>query len=126
MNRMRRVLAVPAMVMLAAGCGGSSGGLDDVEPQSADEVTVVVKNQNFYDATVYATAQSASPRRVGSVPGNSERTFTFLWSWIEVAFTIRLTAVGEIRSGAIPVEPGEVLELTIPPDANMGSVRRRP
>lgn len=126
MNVKRRDLVALWLVLFAAACAGSGSELDGLEPLSQDELTIVVNNQNFYDATIYATVAAAPRWRVGSVPGNTSRTLAFRWTWIEVQFEIRLMGAGTIRTGAISVQPGDVLELTIPPDADRGVIRRRP
>ncbi len=113
-------------LMLAAACGGAGSGLGELEPMPETELTLHVENQNFYDAAIYAVAPSVPERRIGSVPGNTERTFTFRWTWIEVQIHVRLVGATRFTTETMPVEPGDELELIITPDADRVGVLRRP
>ncbi len=117
---MRRAV-LPAIAGLALGLAAcaSSGqaGMDDATPTLADPVGLKVTNQNFYDATVIVVTGSRR-QRLGHVPSQGRRTFTFSWVNPEVRLEIVLQSVGTYRTERITVSSGERLEYTIPPDAH--------
>jgi hypothetical protein len=89
-------------------------------PESRNrEVSLHVTNQNFYDATLYAIDVGGTRQRIGIVPGNTEKTFTFRWSSIEMRIEIALLSVGSTVTGAMPIDAGDELELTITPDLHL-------
>ena len=127
MRAMRRSRAVVWLVLAVVACGGgSSSNLDELTPRPEPELTLHVKNQNFYDAAVYALAPAVPERRIGTVTGNTDRSLTFRWTWTEVQIQVRLVGATTFTTETMPVQPGDELELTITPDADRagGSLRR--
>lgn len=97
--------------MLAAGCGLAGRGPAESDP----EVTLHVTNQNFYDATLYATWESHRTR-LGTVTGYASDTFAFRWQSTQLRIQIHLLSVGNYLTEPMSVSPGEELELFIQPD----------
>jgi hypothetical protein len=85
-------------------------------PSGQREITLVARNQNFYDATLYAIGPGGSRQRLGRVSGNSDETFSFRWSSMELRIEIDLLSVGSTFTDALPIDEGDELELIITPD----------
>ena len=86
-------------------------------PESASrDITLVAKNQNFYDATLHAIGLGGTRRLLGRVAGNSEESFVFRWSSVELRIEIDLLSVGSTVTEPLPVDEGDELELIITPD----------
>jgi hypothetical protein len=95
-------------------CGTASRGRS---PESASrDITLVAKNQNFYDATLHVIGLGGTRRLLGRVAGNSEESFVFRWSSVELRIEIDLLSVGSTVTEALPVDEGDDLELIITPD----------
>jgi hypothetical protein len=95
-------------------CGTASRGRS---PESVSrDITLVAKNQNFYDATLHAIGLGGTRRLLGRVAGNSEESFVFRWSSVELRIEIDLLSVGSTVTEALPVDEGDDLELIITPD----------
>jgi hypothetical protein len=101
-----------ALVFALAGCGLFGGG-SQTEPRQHD-LTLNVKNQNYYDATLYAVYQSRR-QRIGTVTGLSERTFTFDWGHRDIRIEISLLSVGSYFTEPMSIDDGDELELVIDP-----------
>jgi hypothetical protein len=101
---------------LLAGCGARRTTVTD------ERVTIVVDNQNFYDATVYLRWYS-DRRRLGSVTGYTKREFDAQWQGPEVQVEVDLLAGGTYRGDRISVSPGETLEVELPPNLDRLRVR---
>ncbi len=117
MQRTRANLILVSVVLLVAAIGcaaGSRGG--DQQMSSQRDITLDVRNQNFYDATLYAIGPAGSRQRLGRVPGNTEENFTFRWSSLELRIEIELLSVGSTYTDALPIDEGDDLELIITPD----------
>jgi hypothetical protein len=118
MARLSRQALVAAAVLGLVGCsligGGQQEGLDD--ELRTRELTLVVKNDNFYDATLYALGDSGYRRRLGTVNGNQQGTFRFRWPPTDLRVEIDLLSVGSYTTHALPVDEGDELELRIEPD----------
>lgn len=121
----RRLLASLLVALCGCGAGGQAAVADqDLLPTDdvEQELTLVVKNLNFYDAELYARDQSHR-RRLGFVSGNDTANFSFRWPPSrDLQIEIHLVAVGTYLSDPLPVEEGDDLELIIEPDLH----RERP
>lgn len=119
---MRRTLGTLVVALVAAalvaGCGGRSSA---ATPEEA--VTIVVDNQNFYDATVYLRWYS-DRRRLGVVGGYNERQFDTRWAGPELQVEVDLLAGGTYRGDRIAVSPGETIEVVLPPNLDRLITRR--
>ena len=114
MFRSRVILGLLFVCWSTTACGLASQGRSRERP--VRDITLVAKNQNFYDATLYAIGPAGSRQAVGRVSGNSEETFSFRWSSIELRIEIQLLSVGSTVTDALPIDEGDELELIITPD----------
>ena len=80
------------------------------------DITLVARNHNFYDATLYAIGPGGSRQRLGRVSGNSDETFVFRWTSMDLRVEIDLLSVGSTFTDALPIDEGDELELIISPD----------
>ncbi len=120
MLRSHAFLGFVAVSLAVFACGRASQG-DSSQyrvptPTNARDLNLFVKNQNFYDATLYAIGPAGSRQRLGRVPGNSEETLSFRWSSLELRIEIALLSVGSTVTDALPVDEGDDLELIIAVD----------
>jgi hypothetical protein len=113
-----RRLAWYAVALLVAGCAhrARAGG----EPTPQAETAVKVDNQNFLDMDVYVRREGQRIR-IGMVPGLSTRVLMLrpdiVGNGSELQFEMH--PIGARRnpiSERITVNPGDVIELTIPPN----------
>ena len=120
MLRSRAVFTLVFTCLIVLACGRSGQASDNSAqghiPDRTRDLTLSVRNQNFYDATLYAIAPGHYRQRLGFVTGNSEDTFTFRWSAIELRIEIDLLSVGSTVTEPLPVDEGDELELIITPD----------
>lgn len=110
-----RVLPSLLFVCLATtACGlASQGGSRESHVR---DVTLVARNHNFYDATLYTIGPGGSRQRLGRVSGNSNETFVFRWGSLELRIEIDLLSVGSTVTDVLPVDEGDELELIITAD----------
>lgn len=97
----------------AAACSrtGEAGG--EVAPASS--LGLHVKNNNFLDMDVYAVSAGLATR-IGTVTGNSSRTFVLSPSLATPDFRIVATPIGgsgRASTGQLLVSPGQTIEFTI-------------
>lgn len=126
MNRTVRFCLTVFVLAGVAACGGSrflpnpfAGG------RGATEFQLVVDNQNFNDVRLYV--ESIRGRQtVGSVSGNSRRTFKVEWPALdELRLRLEFLASRTVETNRVQVAPGDRLELFIPQNANNAVLRRR-
>ena len=106
-------------LLLAAGCGGLGGagsGAWDVERSGEDGFALVVDNQSFNEARLYAR-WNGDRRRLGSVGGNQSRTFTMAWRPGNLRVEVDFLAAGGFVSEPVTVNPGDTIQFRIPPHA---------
>ncbi len=116
----------PSLVLVlgVASCA-SPGSADNpfVGATSARRIHVKVRNDNFYDATIWAVVNGARQRKLGTVPGKHETDFTMMWT---VSRTLQfdidlLTGNMACRTQPMVVDPGDDLDLQITSD--FGQIR---
>ncbi len=78
-----------------------------------EDIELLVRNLNFNQVTVYTARGGTSMRRLGTVPGKGEATFTMRWHLPDIQLRVRQLAGDEFLTETIPVSPGELLELII-------------
>lgn len=115
-DALRALLVACGIGVVAAGCALAGRGPEE-EPLNL-EITLHVRNQNFYDATLYAVPDGGSRTRLGVVRGFNEETFKFRWLHGEMRIVIDLLAAGATYTESMPVTGGDELELIITPDAH--------
>ncbi len=111
-----RHLALAFLLLSLPGCATLHGAADDPfeERAAAEEIEILVRNNNFSQVTVY-TARAGSGRRLGIVPGKGEATFKLRWTLPDIRLRVRPLAGREFFTETLSVAPGELLELVIPP-----------
>jgi hypothetical protein len=116
----RSLAPAVAVMMLAGGCA-----IFRAQPSSVRQETVRlhVDNQNFNDATIYVRYEGSSPFRLGQVTGKTQDVFTFRYRPGQVRIEIRLLAGGTHVTDAIPVDPGDDLDLIIPSNIDQTVIR---
>lgn len=117
------VLGLIAATACATGSGGAADQLDEFAEPVNPELTLAVRNDNFYDATLYAVSRGGHRQRLGVVTGNHRETFKFRWPHDELRVEIQLLAAGATSSWSVPVTPGDELELVIEPNAHLKAKR---
>jgi hypothetical protein len=114
---MRSLPALLALVALAApAC--HRGAVAPINPRA--EVALNVDNQNFLDMNVYLI-RSGQRIRIGTVPGLSSRVLMLRPEYVgygtELRFEVHpIGGRGNPISETISVHPGDVIQLTIPPN----------
>ena len=112
MKRVLFRLLYVAVAFFAVACGSATQRIGERGPDPNREVTVTVKNENFYDATVY-TCRGTHRDRLGVVGSNTTRNFTFRWVTSDLRFLIDFTGGGRYLSQPMQVETGDELEFVI-------------
>lgn len=99
-----------------AGCMGTRGGSGNPMEAGAsgtELVELLVRNDNFHQATVYTSPEHGS-KRLGVVGGKSKATFRFEWHLPYLQLRIRLLAGSTVLTETLSVESDDRLELIIP------------
>jgi hypothetical protein len=111
------------LLVLALAChsGASSQANDQPETQIPPTHLTVI-NQAFLDMDVFAVPQDGGRVRIGTSNGNSTQQFLIPAFLVHTPIQMRflLMPIGgnhNPRSQYINVEPGDDVQLTIPPDA---------
>jgi hypothetical protein len=116
------------VLLLAAGACGTRTSFPGQDPFAgsggAPQVRIVVRNGNFYDATLTAIIDGGR-RRLGTVVGNQSSTFVMPWDFTGgLRIQIDLLAGPSCTTELITVNPGDNLQLEIMSDIrNMPSCR---
>jgi len=111
MHLITRAAMCLALIAMAAACGGRGG--PSVAPELATrDLTVEVRNYNFYDATIYAL-HGGERLRLGIAQAKSNSTFTFRWDLGDLRFVIDFIGAGELLGELLPVDPGDDLVLIV-------------
>src|ERR1043166_8853214 len=105
------LFSVGALLTSGSACSRNNELGGDISPSEA--ITLQVRNNNFLDMDVYAVSQGLATR-VGTVTGNSARTFV-LSSSLSSATDFRIVATplrgnGRASTGSVNVAPGQTLE----------------
>jgi len=112
--RSRVTLAVLTLLLAtftACGVRGTGTG--------AQRVPIVVENQNFYQATVFAILNGGRVR-VGNVAGGRTATMQAPSPPTgQMRVEVRLLAVGAFTSYPVTVQPGDTVRVTVPPDLHL-------
>jgi hypothetical protein len=123
--RRARISFLPPLflVLMAVGCASATGSGNPFTAAGANRIHIKVRNENFYDATIWAVVGGARQQRLGIVMSNHDEDFTMAWSVSRtLQFDIDLvTGNMRCRTDALTVDPGDVLELQI--TADFGQMR---
>ena len=116
---MNRVQGVIRGLGVAAVIGGSACArpnelANTVPPETP--IAIVVQNDNYLDVDVFASAEGTM-RRLGTVVGESKESFSLDPRYTNQ--TVRIIArpiggFGSASSGALLVEPGDTVQMTVP------------
>jgi len=105
-----------ALVMAATACASSGGRAGAPEPFGGSEPTtvrIIIQNLNFQDARIY-TYRADTRRMLGTVTGKSDRQFVIDWDYpAPMYLEIDMLAGPRCFTEALPVDPGDILELQI-------------
>lgn len=107
------LMAASVTLSTASACSRPNEAGGELAP--ATSIGLQVKNQNFYDMDVYAVSQGLATR-VGTVTGNSTRTFMLHPSLASQDLRIVATPIGgngRASSGAVQVGEGQTIVFTI-------------
>lgn len=112
-------VALPALLLLAPllaqACAGSYGDNPFQGGAGQTDVQVTIRNQNFSDASVWAVWRAGSRVRLGSVTGNSTRTFSTPWRGDVIQFEVDFLGGRRYTTQSYPVNQGDHLELRLRP-----------
>jgi hypothetical protein len=108
------------LMSLALACHSGSSGQPDTQAQPVPKTTLTVVNQGFLDMDVYALPQDGARVRIGTSNGNTTQHFDIPNYLVRTPITMRFLMIpigGNYapRSQLIQVNPGDEVELTIPP-----------
>lgn len=116
MNTVRTTrLAIPWVMLLATACATSAPAELSRAAGDGEDVTLVIENRRFNEATIYAHWLAATRVLVGRVPGNTTETFRLEWRGGELRIEADFLAGGESLSRPISVSRGDRLELLLQP-----------
>jgi hypothetical protein len=116
-----RLLVTLSLVVALAACAKNPAP-DDAPPAGNDSATrsaaVRVTNRNFYDMNLFVV-RFGQRLRLGTVTGNSTRTFELPAAWV-TSGPVRFLAApigstGREFTEELTVQPGDVVGLTIQP-----------
>ena len=116
------LFSLGATLSTASACTHTKELGGDVAPESA--IGVQVKNNNFLDMDVYAVAEGM-PTRLGTVTGNSSRSFVIDPSFATRDLRIIATPIGgngRAGTGAVLASPGQTIVFTIGSTLSSSSV----
>ena len=99
-------------VFAALACAGGSGRSSIRPADERRDVSVEIRNENFYEATVY-TYRAGSRTRLGVVESNSTRSFEFRWITGDLRFLIDFFANGCLLTPPMSVDRGDDLLLIL-------------
>ena len=107
--------AVLALALAVAGCASGSRDVFDNSSREAQEAQLTAENQNFSDATIYAVWDAGNRQRLGMVTGGTSKTFQLDLRGGELRLQVDFIAGGNFTSDRIIVNPGDHVQVTIPP-----------
>jgi hypothetical protein len=106
-----------ALLFVAGALGIALGGCaSGPQPESGPPVVIVVQNNNFQDATVYAIREGER-RRLGVVVGKTDESFGMPWrpNFI-LRLEVRFLGGGACATRGVQMEPGQRYVLALQPD----------
>ena len=114
-NRRPPLIAALLLTSVFAGCMGTRGRAEDAMDPGAretEEIELLVRNNNFSQATVYTSREYGS-KRLGIVKGKSDATFKFEWHLPDIQLRVRFLAGSGFLTEKMPVSPDDLLELEL-------------
>jgi hypothetical protein len=116
----RRIIGLLILGLVMAGCHSGSSADDTAPGPTRGPATLQVENQGFLDMTVYVL-EGASRQRLGVARGNATTQLTIPEHLVRGGagtlkfFCDPIGGQGLPVSDEIVVDPGDTVELTIPP-----------
>ncbi len=107
-----KILGLVFWVFAASACAGGNGRSSIRPADDKEDISVEVRNENFYDATVYAYGLS-SRTRLGVVESHSTRSFEFRWITGDLRFLVDFFANGCLLTSVMSVDRGDDLLLIL-------------
>lgn len=105
-----------ALFVMVACAGMNTTTEDPFEAGGENQVRVLVQNDNFYDARVYALVEGVR-RHLGSVTGKTNGVFVMPLSFPqEMRLEINILAGPTCTTEGLTVDPGDTLQLQILPE----------
>lgn len=104
------------LAIVLAGCMGTgrrTGNPMEDEARGTERIELLVRNNNFNQATVYTSPEHGS-KRLGIVRGKSEATFRLEWHLPYLQLRIKFLAGSTVLTETLPVDSDDRLELIIP------------
>jgi hypothetical protein len=114
-------LAAVLFAAAAGACSALSGGPENpFEAGQESQVRIIVINQDFNDATLYARG-NGERRRLGVVTGKTEASYVIPWRLSgTLQIEISILTAGSCTTSPLQVDPGDILELQILNEAVRG------
>lgn len=108
------------LLSLALACHSGRSGQPDDQAEPVPKTTLTVINQGFLDMDVYALPQDGARVRIGTSNGNTTQHFNLPTYLVRTPVAMRFLMIpigGNYapRSQLIQVNPGDEVDLTIPP-----------
>lgn len=122
MRAHRPFLPLAAVVVLGLSACVKPTALNPFAPRGSrpgeGSVRVLVENQNFGDATVFAL-RGGERIRLGTVTGKSDENFTVRWNFsLSMEFEIHIIGGQGCRVRPMPVDPGDRVFVRIPTEVS--------
>jgi hypothetical protein len=120
----RRLLPVALSVVVGTACAAAARNPFEGADAAGSQIQVYVENRGFNDLRVYART-SHGQDYIGQVGGNSHLTATLTWRQLDqISFRLEVVAGRTYTTEAVPVQPGQRVELIIPDDPANAILRR--
>ncbi len=117
----RSFLSLVAVAVVLAACAGRRTA-PRPEPDDQPDYRIEVRNQNFNGVNVYLYRDGFRDR-LGTVDGNTTRTFTFNWVFPDVRVLFDFIGGGCLRTESMAVVEGDDLLLIIGANDHRNSSR---
>ena len=118
MSRTALTFALTLTMPLGTGCAARANSAFDgtADLARSRQVTINVSNTGYAEATIHVF-RGGERFRLGIVGALDDETFTVDWPQpLEMQVRIRLLAGGACLTRPIPVDPGDIIELSIDND----------
>ena len=120
----RRLLPAALLLVAVSGCAATVRDPFRGADSATSQLRVYVENRGFTDVRVYART-SRGQELLGQLGGNAHLTVDLPWRALDqIGFRIEVIAGRTYTTEAVPVSPGQRVELIIPDDPAQAIVRR--
>jgi len=120
----RRLLPVALTVVVGTACASAARNPFEGADSPGAQIQVYIENRGFNDLRVYARS-SHGQEYVGQVGGNSHLTATLTWRQLDqISFRLEVVAGRTYTTEALPVQPGQRVELIVPDNPANAILRR--